>query len=278
MFERSFRSRRRYVLVSQEPRWRVVRRLAVLVGLLAGLAHPGSALGQGQLGEMRRQTSREELEKLAKASETAARSAPDAKTRQTLLQQADAIRQRLRNGDFLPGDRILLQVLGDSLLSDTFTVRIDRRLQLPNIPEISLHGVLDSELQPYLQQELSKYLREPRVTAIALVRISVLGAVTQPRFMTVPVDQALTDVINGAGPTAASDLSKAVVRRGSDVLLDSKALQAALRQGKTVGDVGMRDGDEIFVPAQVTTSGTFERVLSIVGALGTVLYLVRYAR
>jgi polysaccharide export outer membrane protein len=227
---------------------------------------------------MRRQTSREELEKLAKASETAARSAPDAKTRQTLLQQADAIRQRLRNGDFLPGDRILLQVLGDSLLSDTFTVRIDRRLQLPNIPEISLHGVLDSELQPYLQQELSKYLREPRVTAIALVRISVLGAVTQPRFMTVPVDQALTDVINGAGPTAASDLSKAVVRRGSDVLLDSKALQAALRQGKTVGDVGMRDGDEIFVPAQVTTSGTFERVLSIVGALGTVLYLVRYAR
>ena len=253
---------------------RLVRALWILLASVI----PSVTLSQEPLGEMRRQTSRDELEKLVRASETAARSAPDSKTRQMLLRQAETIRQRLRNGDFLPGDRILLQVAGDSALSDTFTVRADRRLQLPNIPEISLHGVLDSELQPYLQRELSKYIREPRLTAIALVRLSVLGAVTQPRFMTVPVDQALTDVINGAGPTSASDLSKAVVRRGGSLLLDPKALQAALRQGKTVGDVGLRDGDEIFVPAQPTASGTFERVLSIVGAIGTVLYLVRYAR
>jgi protein involved in polysaccharide export with SLBB domain len=76
----------------------------------------------------------------------------------------------LRNGDFLPGDRIYIVVLGDSALTDTFTVRGDRRLQLPNIPDVTLSGVLDSELNTFLTTELSRYLKNPTVTATGMVR------------------------------------------------------------------------------------------------------------
>ena len=97
---------------------------ATLVALLLAAAVPMH--GQSSLGEGRRQATRVELDQAAKATEQAAAFAPDAKTKDKLLADASAIRQRLRNGDFLPGDRVYVIVVGDSALTDTFTVRGDR--------------------------------------------------------------------------------------------------------------------------------------------------------
>src|SRR5213596_640664 len=46
-------------------------------------------------------------------------------------QRAAAIRARLADGDFQPGDRVLLRVDSEPALSDTFTVTPGRTLALP---------------------------------------------------------------------------------------------------------------------------------------------------
>lgn len=249
--------------------------LWLLIGLLA-LLPLRIAAAQSTIGEMRRQATRAELEMAAKAAESASLQAPSEKTRAKLQSDAAALRNRLANGDFVPGDRILLLVEGDTALSDTFTVRGDRKLPLPNLADISLQGVLDSELEPYLTQELSKYLKTVSLTATPLVRLSLLGF-PQSNFFTVPVDQSITDVIAAAGGWGTTTVpSKAVVRRGGELLMDSRSTMEAVRQGKTVGDMALRDGDEIFVPDKASATFNWQTAIGVVSSLTGVYFLVRY--
>jgi protein involved in polysaccharide export with SLBB domain len=225
---------------------------------------------------MRRQATRAELERAAKMMETAAVT-QDSKTRAKLAADAQAIRLRLENGDFLPGDRILLLVQEDTALSDTFTVRGDQVLPLPNIPPITLHGVLDSELEPYLTKELLKYVKTVTLEATPLVRLSLLGF-PNSNFYTVPVDLAITDLISTAGGWGSPQVvpGKAVIRRNGRVFLDSKATAEAVRQNKTVGDMALRDGDEFYVPDK-GTGNRWQGAMAVLGGLGSVFWIIRSA-
>ena len=253
--------------------------LRLLIGMM--LLVPAAAVwAQSSIGEMRRQATRAELEKAANAAETASLQAPDTKTRAKLRADAAAIRMRLTNGDFIPGDRIRLLVEGDTALSDTFTVRGDRMLPLPNIPPVSLQGVLDSELESYLTKELKRYIKEVSLDATPLVRISLLGF-PQSNFFTVPVDQSITDVIaaaGGWGPPSVVAHDKAVVRRGGEVFMDARATAEAIRQGKTVGDMALRDGDELYVPDRASSTFNWQAALGAVSAVTGLYFLLRYRR
>ena len=122
---------------------------------------------------------------------------------------ATVIRERLANGDFLPGDRIQLVVVGDTAFSKTFSVRPDTTIELPNIDPISLHGVLRSELDAYLDQKLRKYLTDPDVQARSLIRLAVVGEVARPGFYDLPPDAAASEVIVAGGWPLASGRSAA---------------------------------------------------------------------
>lgn len=248
---------------------------ARLLALLLAIS-PSVVLAQSSIGEMRRQATRDELERAAKSLETAAMN-QDAKTRTRLVADAQAIRTRLENGDFLPGDRILLLVQGDTALSDTFAVRGDRELSLPNIPTISLRGVLDSELESHLTRELQKYIKEVSLEATPLVRISLLGF-PQSNFYTVPVDQAITDVIAAAGGWGSTTViapDKAIIKRNGQVLMDAKATANAVRLNKTLGDMGLRDGDEMYLPAQASSGFGWRTVSAVLGGLGSIFWIAR---
>lgn len=251
-----------------------------LIAGLVVLAPFATASGQASIGEMRRQATRSELESASKSLQSAAMSAPDDKARSRYLADANAIQLRLTNGDFVPGDRIKLLVDGDSVLSDTFTVVGERMLPLPNIPPISLQGVLDSELESHLTKELSRYIKEVELTATPLVRISLLGF-PQSNFFTVPVDQSITDVIGAAGgwgnPSQVA-VDKAVVRRAGQVVMDQKATAEAIRLGKTVGDMGMRDGDELYLPDRASSSFNWQTAIGAVSAITGIYFLLRYGR
>ena len=252
------------------------RKLRLFLSLL--VVAPALAAAQSSMGEMRRQATRPELERAAKATESASMSAPSEKTRAKLRADAAAIRMRLENGDFIPGDRIHLMVDGDTALSDTFTVRVDRMLPLPNVPPISLHGVLDSELEPHLTKELSRYIKQVSLEATPLVRISLMGF-PQSNFYTVPVDQAITDVIAAAGGWGnASQVAhdKAVVRRGGGIFMDARATSDAIRQGKTVGDMALRDGDELYVPDKASAGFSWQTALGALSAVSGLIWLFRF--
>ncbi|MBC7897240.1 MAG: polysaccharide biosynthesis/export family protein [Cytophagaceae bacterium] len=247
--------------------------------LAAGLALQGpAALGaQDLIGTQRRQATRAELEQAIAAAEQA-QAVSEPKTREKMATHVASLRQRLRNGDFSPGDRLYLTVLGDSALSDTFTVKQDQSIALPNLPEISLRGVLDSELPGHLSKELSKYLKDPQVTATGLIRLSIMGAISRPGFITVPVDQLVTDVVmNSGGPAQTSKFQDTYVKRGDKTHLNHKQFAEAVRTGKTVGDVSLRDGDEIFIPA-ATTTNKLTVWLPLLTAATTVYWITRGGR
>ena len=215
------------------------------------------------------QASREELTLLAADAERQAESAGNDETRQQKRFEASELRERLRDGDFQVGDRIVLSVRGDSALNDTFPVRAGRTLSLPNIAEISLAGVLRSELQAFLSKEIARYVRDPVVQASSLIRLAVLGQVARPGFYAVGADVLVTDVIMVAGgPNGEADLRRVSVRRGSREVWGAGRVHTAMTQGTTLDQLNLRAGDEIVVGERKRRG--FGPALQVVSALSAV--------
>ncbi len=163
---------------------------------------------------------------------------------------------RLDHGDFREGDRVFITFQqGAALFSDTMMVRSGKRLELGQMGEFSLEGVLRSELVPRLTAHLRTYLREPVVKAAPLVRVGLLGNVARPGYYYTPADTPLNDVLMRAGgPTPNADLGRVTVRRMGDVLIDEDNTRTALREGMSVDILGMLGGDEIQVGEQHRTN------------------------
>lgn len=210
------------------------------------------------------QASRAEIEALAIAAEQlAASSSGDDKLRDQRRAEAEALRMRLRDGDFRVGDRVVLNVRGDSALTDTFTVRPGPSLSLPGLPPLPLQAVLRSELQDHLTRHVATLLRDPVVEAYPLIRLGVLGEVDRPGYYFVMPDALVTDAIMVAGgPTREADLTKTTVRRGTTRLWERHDLRAALMRGSTLDQLGLHSGDEIMIGER---RGRWEAVLRTAG-------------
>jgi protein involved in polysaccharide export with SLBB domain len=181
-----------------------------------------------------------------------------------------AIESRLQNGDFLPGDRLQISVIGDTTLSGTFIVRPDGTIVLPNIEPINMRGVLRSEVEPFLVKEFSKYLRDPRVTARALIRLSVAGEVVRPGFYDLAPESAGSEItIAAGGLSAAADPQRIVVRRQGAVLYDKLQVRDFFVRSSSLDQMGLQTGDEFSVGRR---SGT--NVLPIIGAVTGIAFAV----
>ena len=265
-------SRRSARARSRAPAW-----LSLL--LLAVALSPAGAQGVRTGEEIGvRFASRSELEVLAAAAEQIAASPSAAEQlREQKRAEAETLRSRLRDGDFRAGDRIVLSVRGDSVLTDTFTVGTGRTLQLPDQPEIALQGVLRAELEDYLTLHIGRFVREPVVEARPLIRIAVMGEVSQPGFYLMTPDRLVSDAIMMAGgPTQEADIARTTVRRGSTSLWDRRELHDAVIAGATMDQLDLRSGDEIIVGEKkrrnwdtvLRTAGVISGIaLSIYGAV-----------
>ena len=191
--------------------------------------------------------------------------------------EAAAVRQRLTEGDFRPGDRILLTVTGNFTFSDTVAVREGQVVTVGTLPDIPLHGVLRAELNDYMTQQLSRFVKEPVVRAQALTRLAVLGAVGRPGFYALPADILLGDAImHAGGPAPNADLSRTVVRRGKAEVLSRQQVQRAISEGKTLDKMDLRAGDEIVV-AEKKQRNIMNLIYATTGILGLALTLYSLA-
>lgn len=201
-----------------------------------------------QAVDARAHATRAELEAAAVQAENASRQGKDQDLRRRNRTEADAMRTRLKSGDFLAGDRIVLVVRGDKALADTFTVRAGQMLRLPGMGDIPLAGVLRSELEPHLQKQLGRYIREPDFEATPLVRLGLFGQVQQPGFYWMPADVQLSDALMLAGgPTQSADLTRSSIKRNSVVLHQGKNARDVISAGRTLDQLNLRAGDEIVV-------------------------------
>ncbi len=188
--------------------------------------------------------------------------------------QATLIRERLENGDFQSGDRILIRVDSEPQLSDTFTVQDGPALDLPQLGTVALHGVLRAELASYLQTQLARYLRNPVVQVQPLVRLLVEGDVGRPGYYSANPRQALTDVLVQAGGLGARAKPSGMrVERGHELIWGGQSLQDALARGYTLDQLSLRAGDRLSVPTRGDAERTW-RILGIAITLPLAIYSI----
>lgn len=225
------------------PSLALVRALVLLAVLWAPAAAQSVAVDSEPVP-----ATRAALEARAAAAEKAAVSGPEDQ-RAAKRQEAAALRERLKEGDFQVGDRIALNISGGATpISDTVTVRGGRTLELPNMPPIPLQGVLHSEISDYLTAQLGRYIKHPTVQATPLIRLGVLGEVKSPGFFSVPTDMLVSDAIMRAGgPTGNADINKTTVTRGKQEVWSDKALRQAIVSGMTLDQLNLRPGDALVV-------------------------------
>lgn len=223
--------------------------MRVLVALLVGVAPLAARAQEGQLVNRAYATRAALEEQLLRLGEAANSPAYSPMLRSRTRLEADLVRRRLAEGDFQVGDRILLTVENEPALSDTFTVDPGRVLTLPTIGDVSMVGVLRSEMKSHLEDHMRQFLRDPIVRARSLIRISVLGGVGRPGFYTVPGEMLLTGAIMLAGgPSPDARIEDTRVERGTQYIWEGGALQEAMAEGQTLDQLGIRAGDRVFVP------------------------------
>lgn len=233
--------------------WTALATMLIALGLATPLAAQ-VPLTDSTSPALRVQASRAELEQTLR----------DERARDPDSPVVPLIERRLRDGDLQVGDLVVLQVVADSELTDTFTVRPGRVLQLPRLPDIQVGGVLRSELDQHLSKELARYLKQPDVEATALVRVAVTGGVTSPGFYSVPGEMLASDIVMLAGGLVKEgDIRKVTVRRGDEVVLERDEVQQAFRAGASIDQLNLQSGDEL----QVGTSRDKWQMIGLVSGL-----------
>jgi hypothetical protein len=162
-----------------------------------------------------------------------------------------AIQQRLQQGDFKVGDRFVLTFRQDSVRTDTASVRDSLMVSLLALPEVSLAGVLRSELDDRLNGHVARFFKNASVRSSVLTRIAIRGAVQGPGFYYAAPDRPVSDLVMLAGgPLVTANLDQLEVRRGSVVLLKPKASKRVVKEGRTLEQIDIQSGDEVFIPAK----------------------------
>lgn len=213
---------------------------------------------------------RESLTALADAAERAGRTAA-----------ARTIRARLVAGDFREGNRILLEITNAAgvTTADTLSVRANQTVGFKlTIPEVSLSGVLRSEVEAKLARHIAMTLRNPVVRATPLMRLGVIGAVGTPGYQNVSPAIPLAELITGAGGyTEQADPDKIIVRRGAETVWQSADVRIALTEGYSIDRFSLRDGDELQVP-QKTPRNWMTTMQFVVGTASLLVLIFTQTR
>lgn len=223
----------------------------------------------------RPQATRAELEAtVAEVEKVIASPGYSARLRESRRLEAALIRERLSEGDLQVGDLIDLQVLGETQFSGKFIIGAGQMLSLPGMPDIPMRGVLRSEAQGYLTEQLRRQLRDPRVQVQTNIRLTITGAVSTPGFYQVPADIMASDAIMAAagGIASGGDPNRTIIRRQGREIWSREAFQDAMLRGMTLDHLNLRAGDEIIVGGR--GSAPFQMILAGLGAVSSITYLL----
>jgi hypothetical protein len=197
--------------------------------------------------------------------------------------EALLLRSRLERGDFQDGDRIVVKLLGSGAMvpnlmgaNDTIVLRAGKRMQLPQMEDLSLDGVLRSELNAKVSSHLAKYLKDSTVSVTPLIRLAVVGQVRAPSFYYTTVDVLLSDmIVKAGGPNGNADwLGNVEIRRGTETIWSAKDARTAMTDGISLERLNLRTGDEIYVDEQ-KSGFSWSTVFQVLGTLTGLAYTLQ---
>jgi SLBB domain len=191
---------------------------------------------------------------------------------------AAAIRQRLRDGDFQVGDRVVVTVVSQDTRTDTIVVRSGRFLDLPGNITVPLTGMLRSELRDRVATEVLKYVKAQEINVTPLTRLGVLGEVVHAGYFSFASDIALSDAIMTAGgPTENADIGRSTVRRANREYRSAAETQQAIARGLTPDQFGLSAGDELVIGRKRQfISPTLAAAVGLVASVVTLLVTVQH--
>jgi len=235
----------------------LLRPLLALLGALT--LSPLPAAAQADLGSAWTATRAELERRVTQLDALASSTAYSERARLRSAEEAATIRRRLGEGDFRVGDRIFIEIDGSASegfggvsaaagFRDTVTVFDGARINVRTIGEVSLAGVLRSELQGRVNAAVNEVILNSRATARPLVRLAVFGAVARPGFYTVPLETRVDDLVmlaGGPSPDAATNQMR--FQRGDTVILDAGELQSMIASGQVIGAMGLHEGDQLTI-------------------------------
>ena len=234
----------------------MIQRIAVL-SLLALAGAVGTAAGQESrslLQEFHFDASREELrqrlDSLRTVLEGAERSDRSEGQLASVRREAQRVQSRLENGDLRPGDAIEVDVPADGSVTGTYQVTAQRTLDLPAAGIVDVGDLLYSEVPDRVSQAVRSVVRAERIDVQPLIRVAVLGQVSNPGYYDLAPSSTVSDAIMAAGgPTQSAEVQKARLRRPEQRGGEDEGTRIPSLTGRSLIALGVTRGDEVYIPA-----------------------------
>ncbi|MGD8589457.1 MAG: polysaccharide export protein [Chromatiales bacterium] len=157
-----------------------------------------------------------------------------------------------------PGDQLKVFVWGDQELSTDVEVRPDGLISTPLVEDMQASGKTPTELARNLESELSKYVKNPKVTVSVshfvgqyTEQVRVVGQAAQPQAIPFREGMTLLDVIIAVGGLTefADGNNASIVRKVNGVTQQYRVkLDDLIRDGDISANVNMLPGDVLIIP------------------------------
>ncbi|WP_337171440.1 SLBB domain-containing protein [Gemmatimonas aurantiaca] len=254
-------------------RQKVVRRVVVIAAgaCLAGAGPLSAQTPVGSVATMQRASRADLAARVTQLEQQVASGALKGKSAEQANREIAEIKTRLLAGDFQVGDRFVITARMDSVRADTASVRDSLKVTVLNLPDITIAGVLRSELDERINAHVARYVRNVTVRTSVLTRVAILGAVARPGFYYAPPDRPVSDMVMLAGgPVQNANLNEFEVYRARARMLSAKESRNAVRNGTTLEQLDIRSGDEFRIPQKRKIN--WQLVIQLVFILSSLLF------
>lgn len=156
-----------------------------------------------------------------------------------------------------PGDSLNITVWRNPELSMSVPVRPDGKISTPLIDELTAQGKNSTEIARDIEQQLSKYVRDPVVTVIVTSfvgpyseQIRVVGEASRPQALPYKQKMTILDVMIAVGGLTdfAAGNEATIVRSAEGNKQYSVRLKDLVKRGDVSANVEMQPGDILIIP------------------------------
>ena len=158
-----------------------------------------------------------------------------------------------------PGDRIEVQLIGNSRGRHSLTVNRDGRIMFPELGPVAVAGMRFEELKARIEQRVSEQMIGTQAVVtmgdLRSIRVFVLGEAERPGSYTVSGLSTITNALFASGGVKMIGSLRNIQLKRNGQLVARLDLYDLLLNGDTSNDVRLQPGDVIFIPPVGTTAG-----------------------